>query len=175
MSLDAPAAPSPSEISALVERFARGATLPAHSIAGLSRDQLLAAPIPGKWSTQQVIIHLMDSDLIGTDRMKRIAAEKNPLIIAYNESDFIRELHPERLDAALACEVFRLNRILTAEVLRSLPPSAWTKTGVHNENGKKTLAQMVAGYGDHLDGHLTHIYAKRRALHAPIAETHSVT
>ena len=30
---------------------------------------MLAFPIPGTWSIQQIIMHLMDSDLIASDRM----------------------------------------------------------------------------------------------------------
>lgn len=162
---DAP--PTAAEIQSMIDRFEAGAPLPGRSIRGLSREQLLAFPVPGTWSIQQIVVHLMDSDLIGTDRMKRVAAEKNPLLIGYDESAFIRELHPEVVDAAAACEVFRLNRELTTRVLRALPTSAWAKRGVHNENGIKTLPDLVRGYADHLDGHLRHVDDKRRMLGAP--------
>lgn len=151
----------------LVERFIAGAELPARAIAGLTRDDLRAYPVPGTWSLQEIVIHLMDSDLIGTDRMKRVAAEERPLLIGYNETLFIRTLFPQELDAQRACEVFRLNRLLTGEVLRRLPADAFARYGIHSEDGKKTLAQLVAGYADHLDHHLKFIADKRALLGKP--------
>ena len=59
----------------LIEQFERGGEKLAMAIRGLSREDLTCFPIPGKWSIQQVVIHLMDSDLIACDRMKRTIAE----------------------------------------------------------------------------------------------------
>ena len=64
---------------AMIERYAAGADVPAAAIRGLTRDELNAFPVPGTWSIQQIVLHLMDSDLIGSDRMKRVAAEENPV------------------------------------------------------------------------------------------------
>ena len=58
-----------------IERYAAGANVPAEAIRGLTPTDLNAFPVPGTWSIQQIVIHLMDSDLIGSDRMKRVAAE----------------------------------------------------------------------------------------------------
>ena len=105
----------------LIERYAAGASQPAEAIAGLSRDELNAFPVPGTWSIQQIVIHLMDSDLIGSDRMKRVAAEdRPPTLIGYDESAFACGLFYDQLDPRTACEVFQKNRQLTAEILRRL-------------------------------------------------------
>ena len=151
-------------IKQAIERFAAGADAPARAIKGLSKDDLQAFPVPGTWSIQQVIVHLMDSDLIGCDRMKRIATMERPLLIGYDENAFMRTLHPERVDAAAAAEVFRLNRVLTADVLRSLPEDAFARWGVHNEKGKVTLSEMISGYADHLDHHLRFVTEKKKRL-----------
>ena len=103
----------------LVEAYAAGADAPARAIKGLTREDLLAHPIPGTWSIQELVIHLMDSDLVACDRMKRIAAEnKPPLLIGYDESAFARNLNYAGADAAMACEGFRVNRLMTAAALR---------------------------------------------------------
>ena len=60
----------------------------ADAVRGLRREDLQAHPVPGKWSIQQVVIHLMDSDLVTTDRMKRVIAEDNPTLLAYDEEKF---------------------------------------------------------------------------------------
>src|SRR4051812_36930394 len=57
---------------ALIELYAAGASEPQRAIRGLSRAQLNSFPIPGTWSIQQIVMHLMDSDLIASYRMKRL-------------------------------------------------------------------------------------------------------
>jgi uncharacterized damage-inducible protein DinB len=149
---------------AWVANYEAGADLPARAIEGLTREQLLAHPIPGTWSIQQIVIHLLDSDVIASDRMKRIIAEDRPLIIAYNETRFTERLFYDELNAAEAAEMFRLNRRLTSEILRRLPAEAFDRVGIHNEIGLVTLADQVQKYHDHLHHHLRHLYRKREML-----------
>lgn len=153
----------------IIEQYAAGADQPLKGIAGLTAAQLNAFPIPGTWSIQQIVIHLMDSDLIASDRMKRIAAENRPLLIGYDQDAFMAKLQPEKVDAAMAAEVFRLNRLLTAQVLRNLPDDAFEKVGVHNERGLLSLRELVTGYVGHLEGHMAHLRHKRSLLGLPAA------
>ncbi len=113
----------------LIEAYACGAQGPTEAIAGLSPQQLNACPVPGTWSIQQIVLHLMDSDLIASDRMKRVIAEEEPQLIGYDETAFGRNLHYEKLDAQAACQVFALNRQLTAVILRNLPDEAFKLRG----------------------------------------------
>lgn len=153
---------------ALIEQYAAGAEVPANAIAGLDRAELLAFPVPGTWSIQQIVVHYMDSDLIGADRMKRIAAEEHPTLVAYNETAFATRLGYEHLSARDAAEIFRLNRLMTAEILRRLPPSAFARTGHHTERGEVTLEQLLEGYVEHIDHHLKFIRDKRKLLGKPL-------
>ncbi|MEX2112009.1 MAG: DinB family protein, partial [Pirellulales bacterium] len=151
-----------------IEQYAAGAVQPAAAIAGLSREQLNAFPVPGTWSIQQIVVHLMDSDLIGADRMKRVAAEdRPPTLIGYDESAFANKLFYDELDPNMACDVFAKNRLLTAEILRRLPAAAFQRTGNHNEHGVMTLAELLANYVEHLNHHLKFIHQKRKLLGCP--------
>ncbi len=152
-----------------IERYATGANVPGEAIRGLSAADLNAFPVPGTWSIQQIILHLMDSDLIGSDRMKRVIAENNPQLIGYDETAFSKHLFYEKLDPAQACEVFRLNRILTAVILRNLPDGTFARTGMHSERGKETLEDLVVGYAEHLEHHMKFLKEKRRLLGKPLA------
>jgi hypothetical protein len=151
-----------------IDKFVAGARVPGEAIAGLSREELNATPIPQTWSIQQIIIHLMDSDLIGTDRMKRVAAEDRPSLIGYNETAFANSLFPDQLDPVMACEVFEKNRLLTGEILRRLPNDVFEKTGMHNEDGVVSLGVLVEKYVQHLDHHMTFIRKKRELLGKPL-------
>lgn len=153
----------------LIERYATGAAVPGEAIRGLTTAELNAFPVPGTWSIQQIVVHLLDSDLIGSDRMKRVAAENvPPQLIGYDETAFAKNLPYDKIDPAQACEIFRLNRLLTATVLRNLPEPTFERHGMHSERGKETLAELVKGYVNHLDHHLKFIQDKRKLLGKPL-------
>ena len=127
----------------LIEHYAAGGEKLAMAIRGLTREDLLAVPAAdanvGKWSIQQVVIHCMDSDLIATDRVKRLVAEDNPTLIGYDENKFVQNLFYDEQDAELAAQLIDLNRRQFAKVLRKLPDSVWSKKGTHNERGPITV------------------------------------
>ena len=152
----------------LIEQYATDAGKLRESIAGLTREQLNAFPVPGTWSIQQIVLHMMDSDLIASDRMKRVAAENNPTLIGYDETAFGNSLFYEELDPQLACEIFEKNRLLTAEILRRLPAASFARTGQHNERGTVSLQDLLETYVGHLEHHLKFIVEKRRLLGSPI-------
>jgi uncharacterized damage-inducible protein DinB len=148
----------------LVEQYLAGADALFPAIAGLSPDDLNAHPVPGTWSIRQIVLHLMDSDLITSDRMKRVIAEENPALIGFDESAFVRSLFYDSLDAEMAADVFAKNRRLTAEILRRLPDAAFARFGTHNERGRVALAELVQLMVYHLDHHLRFANEKRRLL-----------
>jgi uncharacterized damage-inducible protein DinB len=152
----------------LVDRYAAGAGVPGQWIKGLTREDLAAVPVPGKWSVQQLIQHVLDSDLIASHRMKRIIAEENPLLISYDETRFAQKLGYDKLDPQLACDLFRLNRELTAQILRQQPESAFERTGIHNERGRMSLRECVELYVEHLEHHKPFLVEKRERLGKPL-------
>ncbi len=151
-----------------LDLYEAGADVPARAVAGLTREQLLAIPVPNTWSIQQIVVHLLDSDLAATHRMRRVIAEDNPLLIAYDESAAARSLFYEHEELERVCRLFADNRRMTAGVLRRLPESAFERTGVHNLSGKVTLARFVEMYVNHLRGHMTHLLRKRELLGSPL-------
>src|SRR5437762_9417407 len=125
--------------SELIDQYAAGGERLAQAIRGLTREDLLAVPAPdakvGKWSIQQVVIHCMDSDLVSTDRLKRMIAEDNPTLIGYDENKFVAGLFYQEQPAEEAVALLNASRTLFAKVLRRLEPAAWDRKGTHNERG----------------------------------------
>lgn len=150
-----------------IAAFAAAPSLLRAALQGLSPAQLDARPADGSWTIRQIAIHLLESDLAATHRMRRIAAEDTPpLLIAYDESALAKNLSYDKDDLALALDLFELNRRFTASWLARVPEKDFTKHGIHNQRGKVTLAEMVALYVEHVDHHLAFIKKKRAALKA---------
>ena len=149
----------------LIERYEGGGEKLALSIRGLTREDLLCVPAAdanlGRWSIQQIVIHCMDSDLVSTDRLKRMIAEDNPTLIGYDENKFAANLFYEEQDAEEAVAIIDANRKLFARVLRKLPGDAWDRKGTHNERGEITVGSYLRSTVDHLEHHLKFIHAKR--------------
>jgi uncharacterized damage-inducible protein DinB len=154
----------------LIQQYERGATKLHHAIQGLSPEDFHATPVPNTWSIAQITLHLMDSDLIASDRMKRVIAEENPAIIGFNETLFAKNLSYDKLDPFLAADIFKLNRQLTTVILKNLPPAAFARIGTHNEAGKLTLQQLLETYVNHLDHHLKFLHEKRKLLGKSVTE-----
>src|SRR4029079_15974311 len=95
-----------------------------NAVAGMHREQLAARPVPGKWSTLEVVCHLADFDPILADRMKRILAEDNPALIGADEQRFAAALAYHERDAEEELTIIERTRSQMARILRTLPPSA---------------------------------------------------
>jgi len=132
--------------------------------AGLTAAQLCTRIGPGTWSIMENAVHLLDSDLASTHRKRRIVAEDNPLLVAYDENAFIANLPSDHADLAEVLDLFEANRRFTARWLRTLPADAFARTAVHTQRGKVTLLQVVEIYANHVDHHLKFVAEKRRNL-----------
>ncbi|HVU88852.1 MAG TPA: DinB family protein [Pirellulales bacterium] len=152
-----------------IDHYIAGADELKQAIRGLSLTERNAFPVPGTWSIQQIVMHMMDSDLIAADRMKRVIAEDHPTLIGYNETRFAQRLLYDELDAETACEIFAMNRRMMGEILKRQPDAAFQRTGHHNETGEITLEYLVKTYAGHLDHHMKFVKHKRELLGKPLA------
>jgi uncharacterized damage-inducible protein DinB len=137
------------------------------AVAGLSPQQLQARPVPGKWSTLEVVCHLVDSEQAWCHRMKRVIAEEKPLLIGYDETRFTAALDYHHHDLDEELDLLESTRRQMAAILQGLPEATWSRTGVHSERGLITLQEMLQAEVEHVPHHVKHILEKRLALGLP--------
>jgi uncharacterized damage-inducible protein DinB len=150
-----------------IDRFVSASVPLRRAVADMSREQLLARPIAGKWSTLEVVCHLVDSDQAWCHRMKRVIAEEKPLLIGYDETRLTQALFYQERDLEEELAMLEAMRRQMGQILRSVPEPAWDRTGVHNERGLVTLAEMLELETEHVAHHVRQIAEKRRALGLP--------
>lgn len=160
-------------LDVLIDRFETGGPLLAYSISSLSPEQEAERPGPGAWSIAELVVHMLDSDLVAADRIKRVIAEDEPTLQDYDENAWLARLGYSNLPIEEAVSMFVANRRWIARILRSLPEADFARAGNHTVKGRMTLAELVRTYVGHLDHHLKFLYAKRGNLGTAIYPRYS--
>lgn len=149
-----------------LERFEQGIEGMREALAGAPEEILDRSPAPGKWSIRQIVVHVADDDVVGAMRIRQIAAEPGALMIGFDQDVWARELKYEGQSLELAMELFALLRRTTAEMLRGLPETAWSRRANHEERGLTTLEAFVEHMADHAELHAGQIRRIRERFEA---------
>ena len=152
----------------LIDRYAAGGPVLGYAASGLAPEQEMAHPGPGAWSVAELTAHLLDADLVLADRMKRVIAEEDPVLVAFDENAWIERLSAEAMRVEEAVNLFAANRHWMAQILRRCSEDDFARAGRHSEAGRQTLAEILSRVTNHLDHHLRFLYAKRANLGAAI-------
>jgi hypothetical protein len=148
----------------LIEEYLAGPGLLRRAVAGMTRDQLLARPIPGKWSTQEVVCHLADYEPIYADRMKRVIALQEPELLKGDPGLFATRLAYDLRDVDDELALIEITRKQMARILRGLKPEDFRRQGGHSRDGGLTLEVLLQRVTAHIPHHVRFIAEKRRAM-----------
>jgi len=141
------------------------------SVAGMTREQVLARPIPGKWSTQEVVSHVADTEIYFTDRIERTIALERPLLMDVDERPYPQRLRYQEFDLAEQLALFTALRRHIVRILKMQPPETWQRTAIHSGTGLVNLRQLMLQSVRHARHHLPFIAEKRAALAKKTART----
>jgi DinB family protein len=155
-----------SEVPELLERLRRGAELVAVSITGAAGSELDYVPEPGKWSIRQIIAHLADAEMVAGMRLRRIIAEENPRIEAFDQNAWATNLDYGRRKTSQALETFRRIRGENYELLKDLSPAAFEREGLHSERGAISLKFLLQLIAEHAEQHAAQLRARRAEFKA---------
>jgi hypothetical protein len=153
-----------SNLTESLERFRRGPELLAMVLTGVYGDETDFSLAPGKWSIRQLIAHLADAEMVGAQRFRQVIAEDNPPLGAFDQDAWARNLDYARKQPKQSLESFRRVRAENYELLKSLPESAFERTGVHSERGAVTLRQLLDTYAEHAESHARQMQAIREGF-----------
>ena len=152
------------EPTTLVDNYLDGPQLLRKAVAGIPREQLLARPIPGKWSTLEVICHLADFEIVFADRIKRVVAENEPTLFGGDPDAFAARLAYHQRNAEEELQLIELIRRQAARILRALKPEEFQRRGIHSESGPLTLETLLQRITGHIPHHVRFIEEKKKAL-----------
>jgi hypothetical protein len=110
-------------------------------------------PGPKRWSVHEVVCHCADSEVNGAARIRYLVAQKEPVILGYDQDEWARVFDYHALPLEPALHTIEAVRESTTVLLRSLPQEAWAREGRHSESGRYTAHDWLRIYADHLEKH----------------------
>jgi uncharacterized damage-inducible protein DinB len=152
------------ECAQLVSDYCAGPQKLRAAVAGMTAEELDARPIPGRWSTKQVICHIADFEPVYVDRMKRVIAEDEPTLLSGDPDLFAARLAYDERDVAVELDFIEAARKHMGPILKSLQPADFLRLGNHSEAGPITLEKLLTNITNHIPHHLRFIDEKRAAL-----------
>jgi hypothetical protein len=152
------------EYNGLIDEYIAGPQKLRAAIAGMTPKEIDATPVPGRWSTRQVVCHLADFEPVYADRMKRVIAENEPMMISGDPDVFAAALAYDRRDMEEELQMMEAVRRHVARILRSLKPANFQRKGIHSTDGPLTLATLLERVTVHIPHHIKFIEEKRAAL-----------
>jgi hypothetical protein len=148
----------------LIDEYAAGPQLLRQAMHGMTDQDFDAAPVPGKWTTRQVVCHLADFEPIYADRMKRVIAESRPTFFGGDPDVFAARLAYAARDVEEELRLIENVRGQMARILRTLAPDDFQREGIHSDDGPLTLQTLLERVTGHLPHHVKFIQEKRQAM-----------
>jgi hypothetical protein len=152
------------DYASLITDYLAGPEMLRQAVAGMTQEQLDARPIPGKWSTREVVCHIADYEPVYADRMKRVIAENEPVISGSSPDAMAARLAYGSRDIEEELALIELARKQMSRILRALKPEDFQRRGIHDKLGPTTLANLVERITGHIPHHVALIEEKKTAM-----------
>lgn len=146
-----------------LNRLARGPKLLREAVADASERELaFPEPKPGGWTPFQVAAHLMDTEVVYSMRFRKLLAEDNPVLPAFDQERWAAALQYGRSLADIL-HTYELLRKQNLGLLQAAPEGALDRTGRHPEYGTLSLRDHLLHIADHDAKHAAQIRRIREA------------
>jgi uncharacterized damage-inducible protein DinB len=123
-------------------------------VAALSDDAIRRRPAPGDWAVIEVVAHMADVDERARARLRRMLAEDNPFLPAFDQEALAEERGYIAMDLAEELARYQQTRAAHIADLEALEASRWLRPGHHEASGDLTVelyeAHVASEDVDHL-------------------------
>jgi uncharacterized damage-inducible protein DinB len=106
---------------------------------------------PYTWTLKQVVNHINDGERIFAYRALRIARGDETPLPGFDENEYAKTSHVDRLTLGQLATEFETVRAATLSLLKSLTEESWSRSGTANNNpvSVRALAWIMAGHVQH--------------------------
>jgi uncharacterized damage-inducible protein DinB len=140
----------------------------ARAVMGLPSKVLQYKPAPHKWSAQEILAHLADTELVYGYRLRQAIAEKEPTFAPIDQDAWAANLGYMEPTPPELIALYSLLRRANLRVLRRLKPADLERAGFHPEHKRKiTVAELLEMMAKHGANHLEQIERLKQMAGAP--------
>ena len=108
-------------------------------VAGLDDERTRWRSAPGEWAVIEVAAHMADVDERAHARLRRMLAEDNPFLPAFDQDALAEERGYISMDLPEQVARYRRSRAAHIAELTGLEPGQWQRTGRHEAAGDMTV------------------------------------
>lgn len=117
-------------------------------------ERLTLRPEADKWSAGEILAHLVEAEMVFGFRARFILGANGSVIPAFDQDEWAKTSHYERLDPMSSLEVFTHLRQFNMAFFELLPPEKLEFYGMHEERGKETIEKMLRMIAGHDLNHI---------------------
>ncbi|MEQ6048780.1 DinB family protein [Lysinibacillus capsici] len=141
----------------LIKEYSLGYTMIWDAIEGLTEEELRYKPAPNKWSIHQILIHVTDSEISATPRLKKVLAEEEPILVSFDQDAWANTLSYDLLDREQYLHLFKLLRTSMQPILDNLTSEQSRRVGMYIDQERFTFKQLLEFRVQHVRDHLDQI------------------
>ena len=133
---------------------------------GLTDEQLVQKPAPGKWSKKEILGHLIDSAINNLQRFTEVQFLPQPYkIVSYRQDELVAVNHYQDLPLAHLLDLWTALNKQIIYVVKNIPAKQLEfPVDPQYDNGEiRTLGWVICDYVAHMDHHLKQVTAKQDA------------
>ena len=127
-------------------------------------EQLSQPETAGKWSMNEVLQHLADSETVWAYRLRMVLAHDRPRLEGYDQDLWAERLSYRDADPHEAVVRFSVLRGANLRLLERSSEEDLRRVGVHQERGDESLEHLIRLYAGHDLLHLRQLDRIRRTV-----------
>lgn len=106
---------------------------------------------PDKWSIQELLGHITDTERIFAYRLLRVARGDETPLPGFDENAYVVSAEAEKCEWGGLVEEFACVRRSSVSLLANLPEAAWTRVGTtsNHPTSVRALAYIMIGHVEH--------------------------
>ncbi len=136
----------------------------ANLVSAHSPEVMRTRPFENKWTPNEIIGHLTDTEIVFAFRIRAILCEDNPVIQGMDQELWVeRQRHNDRQPVELA-SMFQALRQGNLVLWRQMKPADLKRTGRHSERGAEALSTMLRMEAGHDISHIDQITRYLKAI-----------
>jgi hypothetical protein len=135
-------------------------------ISRASKQRLAKRPAPGKWSTNEILAHLAECEVVFGYRLRTILGAPGSPIHGFDQDKWAAAGNYAARDAKKSLALFRAVRAANLDLLHGLTPEQWKHSGLHSERGEESIeliAKLIAGHDLNHLGQIEALLGRKRA------------